>query len=223
MKTVLIVAVHLDDESLGAGGALLRHKAQGDQIHWLILTSPKSTEGYSDDFIEKRKKTVDQVAERYGFDSVTKLGFPTTGLSDVTERTLIQAVSEVFASIEPNIVYIPFHSDVHVDHKVAFESVYSCTKPFRNPSIEKVLMIETITETDQAVALPAFSFVPNIFVDISPYIEKKLEILALYETEMHAPPFPRSLDAVRALAQVRGAAIQTHFAEAFMLLKEVIR
>ena len=223
MKTVLIVAVHPDDESLGAGGALLRHKAQGDQVHWLIMTSPSGVGGYSDEFIEKRNRTIAQVTGAYGFDSVTELSFPATGLSEVPESTLVQTISEAFSSIEPNIVYIPFHSDVHGDHKMAFEAVYSCTKPFRYPSIEKVLMVETISETDQAVAVPSLSFIPNVFVDITSYIEQKLEILALYETEMHPPPFPRSLEAVQALARVRGAVIQAHYAEAFMLLKEVIR
>jgi N-acetylglucosamine malate deacetylase 1 len=223
MKTVLVVAVHPDDESLGAGGALLRHKAQGDQIHWLILTCPMASAGYSDEYIENRKRTIEQVAQAYGFNSVTELKLPATGLAEISEKTLVQAVSETFSSIAPNIVYTPFHSDVHGDHKAAFTAVYSCTKPFRYPFIEKVLMIETISETDQAVAIPAFSFVPNVFIDITPYLEHKLEILELYKTEMHPPPFPRSLEAVRALARVRGATIQAHYAEAFMLLKEVVR
>ena len=36
---VLIVAVHPDDETLGCGGTLLKHRANGDQTHWLICTS----------------------------------------------------------------------------------------------------------------------------------------------------------------------------------------
>ena len=54
MKNVVIVAPHADDESLGAGGALLRHKAKGDSIHWVIVTSPTHKD-YSNDFIKNRK------------------------------------------------------------------------------------------------------------------------------------------------------------------------
>ena len=43
MNKVLCVAVHADDETLGAGGTLLKHKAQGDEIYWLLLTGPTST------------------------------------------------------------------------------------------------------------------------------------------------------------------------------------
>jgi LmbE family N-acetylglucosaminyl deacetylase len=40
-KTVLIVAPHPDDESIGAGGTLLKHKANNDSLNWLIITHTK--------------------------------------------------------------------------------------------------------------------------------------------------------------------------------------
>ena len=36
---VLVVAPHPDDETLGCGGTLLRHKNEGDMIYWNIVTS----------------------------------------------------------------------------------------------------------------------------------------------------------------------------------------
>ena len=38
MKNILVVAPHPDDETLGCGGTLLKHKKEKDQIHWLIIT-----------------------------------------------------------------------------------------------------------------------------------------------------------------------------------------
>ena len=35
---ILVVAVHPDDETLGCGGTLLKHKDSGDEINWLICT-----------------------------------------------------------------------------------------------------------------------------------------------------------------------------------------
>ena len=60
MKNVVVVAPHADDESLGAGGALLRHKAKGDSIHWVIVTSPTNKD-YSKDFIKNRKKQISKI------------------------------------------------------------------------------------------------------------------------------------------------------------------
>ena len=39
MTTILIVSAHPDDETLGAGGTILRHAAQGDAVHWLIVSA----------------------------------------------------------------------------------------------------------------------------------------------------------------------------------------
>jgi LmbE family N-acetylglucosaminyl deacetylase len=64
-------------------------------------------------------------------------------------------------------------------------------------------------------------FQPNFFVNISEYLEKKIEILNTYESEVGTFPFPRSEKSVRALASYRGATAGVEAAEAFMLLKEV--
>ena len=81
-------------------------------------------------------------------------------------------------------------------------------------------MIEAQSETDFAVAVTNNTFTPNVFVDISDYIEKKLDILAMFKGETLSDPYPRSLSAVKALARVRGSRAGVMYAEAFMLLYE---
>lgn len=79
-------------------------------------------------------------------------------------------------------------------------------------------MYECISETEFA---PAFEkvFVPNYFVDITEYIDKKLEIMRIFESELGEPPFPRSLENIKALARFRGSSIGCHYAEAFQVVK----
>lgn len=223
MKRVLVIAVHPDDESLGAGGSLLRHIDYGDEVHWLILTRPQIEQGFADSYAEKQKGVVDSVASAYGFTSTHQCEFPAAGLGLVAEGKLVGEISDHVKRIKPHVVYLPFLYDVHGDHKVAFNAAFSSLKPFRHPYIEEVLMVETISETDQAVSLSGQGFTPNYYVDISPYIERKLEILSLFSTEVLAAPFPRSIEAVRGLAQFRGAAIAAHYAEAFCMLRTCLR
>ena len=45
IRRVLVVAPHADDESFGCGGCLLRHAAQGDPSHWLLLTGMRTWHG----------------------------------------------------------------------------------------------------------------------------------------------------------------------------------
>jgi LmbE family N-acetylglucosaminyl deacetylase len=87
--------------------------------------------------------------------------------------------------------------------------------------VKRVLSYEVFSSTDAAPANPARAFLPNVFIDVTEFLEKKLEIMGLYESELHAPPLPRALDSLRALARVRGATIGVEYAEAFMLVREV--
>lgn len=113
-----------------------------------------------------------------------------------------------------------FYQDVHSDHRIAFEAVYSCTKSFRKPYIEQIYMMETLSETEFAPAIPVLSFVPNVYVDITDFFEKKIEIMKLYDTEIMQAPYPRSLTTIESLARYRGSRAGVEFAEAFMLLYE---
>jgi LmbE family N-acetylglucosaminyl deacetylase len=215
-KKIIVVAVHPDDETLGCGGTLLKHKAQGDEIFWLICTTQTSplTE-------KERQENLASVALHYAFDAVHHLNLVTTTVDTYSMSTLVSAISAIFSQVQPDTVYLPFKSDVHSDHRKIFEAAYSCTKSFRYPSIKKVLMMETLSETEFAPATKEDCFIPNVFIDISAYFDKKCAILGLYQQELGLHPFPRSIRNVTALATLRGATSGCDYAESFMLLKEI--
>lgn len=218
MKKILVVAVHPDDETLGCGGTLLKHKASGDEVHWLICTTLDTKH----DYFEKRKKEIEKVAKAYDFDSVHNLRLKTMHVDEYTMSELIEKISNVVTKIEPSIVYFPFKGDVHSDHRKIFEVAYSCTKSFRYPFIKKIYMMEALSETEFAPSMKEDSFIPNVFVDISEFMDKKIEIMKTYEHEMAPHPFPRSARNLRALGTFRGATAGCEYAESFMLLKEVL-
>lgn len=222
MSKVLVVAVHPDDETLGCGGTILKHKAQGDEIYWLVVTGPIKGDhpAFTDEFIAKRNALVDRVADAYGFNETIKLNLPTQKLHAVDLKDIIVKVADVFKRIQPDTIYMMYNNDVHSDHRVAFDAVYSCTKSFRYPFINSILMIEALSETEFSLATQATAFVPNVYVDITKYIDKKLEIMDLYDTEVMQEPYPRSLSSIKALARVRGSRAGVMFAEAFQLLYE---
>ena len=216
MNKVLVVAVHPDDETLGCGGTLLKHKANGDEIYWLIWTSVSKDHFY----YEKREKEIKLVSKLYDFKKVYNLRFSTVKIDEYSISELINAISKVINEVKPNTIYLPFKNDVHSDHRKIFESAYSCTKNFRYPFIKRIFMMETLSETDFADITN--SFIPNVFVDISEFFNKKLDIMKIYDSEIGIHPFPRSLETIEALAKVRGAQAGCKYAESFMLLKEVL-
>ena len=221
MAKVLVVAVHPDDETLGCGGTLLKHKARGDEIYWLICTAIFEKDGFKQVSVRARKDEIDSVNHLFGFNGVYQLDLSTKKVDSYSMSELIGKISGVMSNIEPHIVYLPFKGDAHSDHRKIFKSAFSCTKSFRCPAIRKIYMMETLSETEFAPSTKEDCFIPNVFVDISEHFEEKLKIMRVYKDEMSSFPFPRSEENIRALATLRGATSGCRYAESFMLLKEI--
>jgi LmbE family N-acetylglucosaminyl deacetylase len=221
MKRILIVAPHPDDETLGCGGTILKHKMDGDYVCWLIITNISTEDGYDSKTVETRQKEIQHVGEQYEFHESFKLDLPTTKLDMLPRREMIRKVSAIIDQLKPEVVYVPNSSDVHTDHKITFDVMISALKSFRCPFVKRVLMYEVISETEFSPAIAGNFFVPNSFSDISSFLEQKISIMKLYRGEMLEPPFPRSADNLKALAIFRGAAAGVKYAEAFVVLKEI--
>lgn len=215
-QKVLVIAPHPDDETLGCGGTLLKHQAQGNEIHWLICTAMDESHSY----FKTREQEIKEVASIYQFTSVHNLKLKTAHADEYTMSELVSSISNIINTVKPNILYLPFCHDVHSDHRKLFEAAYSCTKTFRYPFIQKIYMMEILSETEFS-PVSSSPFTPNVFVDITEYMQQKIEVMNLYKSEIQAHPFPRSIGNIQALATLRGATAGCQYAESFMLLKEI--
>ncbi len=149
---ILVISPHTDDETLGAGGFLLKHADEGDDIFWMNVTNTKQVYGYSMEDEIQGKEEASRVALRYGVRKFIDLELEPAGLDKYRLSELIQVFSEKMKLIEPDIVLLPYPDDIHSDHRIVFEAAFSCTKAFRYPSIKKILCMEIISETDYALA-----------------------------------------------------------------------
>lgn len=221
MSKVLVVSPHPDDETLGCGGTLLRHLDRGDKINWLIFSAIMEENNYLKEKREKRNNEIIVVAQAYNFESIEQFYYPTTKLDTIPLVDMIEKSAKVLKQIKPEIIYLPFPGDIHSDHRVVFEVMSACTKQFRYPWIKRLLAYETLSETDYSISPLFHHFHPNVFADITNYLERKIEIMKLYSGELNDFPFPRSERAIRAMAEIRGVLANCQACEAFVLLKEI--
>ena len=196
---------------------MLRHKADGDDVFWGFATEMKEGNTYYSERVSQRKSEIKKVASLYQFDDVLSLGFFPATLDTIATSNLVDKISDVMNRVKPNIIYLPFFGDIHSDHQVFFSAALSCTKWFRYPSIKHVLSYETVSETEFSLSNEV-CFKPNIFIDISDYLDVKIDILKIYHSEIGEHPFPRSIDTLKALATWRGSNAGYNAAEAFELL-----
>lgn len=219
MSCVLVVAPHPDDETLGCGGAILRHVAQGDEVHWCIVTGMHEDAGYTPAQIQTRARAITDVAAHYNFAETHALGFAAADLDNLPRAELVSRIAAVVSGIEPRRIYLPHPSDSHSDHRVTFEAASASTKWFRHNSVRQVLAYETLSETGFGIDPSTQAFRPNCYINISDQLESKIEALSFYGEEFAPHPFPRSPDGVRAQAILRGGESGYVAAEAFMLLR----
>ena len=230
-RHVLVVAAHPDDEVLGAGGAIARHVHQGDAVSVLILgegisarlparKSSLLTARRSQ--FERLKREMNQAHDCLGVRYTELQGFPDNRFDSVDLLDLVKAVEKVERKVHPHVVYTHHGGDLNVDHRLTFEAVLAACRPLPDTSVERILSFEVLSSTEWAPPHASRAFLPNVFIDVEPFLDRKLKAMACYRSELRSFPHPRSLEAIRHQAAQRGSTVGLKAAEAFVLLRERI-
>ena len=86
--------------------------------------------------------------------------------------------------------------------------------------IEAVYCFSTLSSTEWGYPR---DFIPDTWVDVSDYLQIKLDAMECYKTELRDWPHPRSLKGITVQAQHAGTSVLLEAAEAFMTVRRVIR
>lgn len=226
MAKVLVVAAHPDDEVLGAGGAIMKHIGAGDDVFIFILAEGVAGR-HGEGAIERIKKHAVEAAKILGVkeENVSFGGYLYDGRFDNTHLTdVIISIEKKIEEITPEIIYTHHPGDSNTDHGIVYRATMAAVRPIArcNKNIKKVLCYEVLSSTEQSFQLPNTAFLPNVFIEIEQYLERKKEALKCYLSESQESPHPRSTEGVEYLARMRGFSVKRNAAEAFMLMREVI-
>ncbi|MDX3909598.1 MAG: PIG-L family deacetylase [Sphingobium sp.] len=222
IKRAMVIAPHPDDEVLGCGGTIARLTAMGRAVEVVVVTR-----GMAPRFDPAQAEQVRGEALRahaaLGVSRTRFLDFPAAGLDQIACADLNQAVAAVVGDMRPDTLFLPFVGDLHFDHKLVFDAAMVAARPLGSDYPARVLAYETVSETNWAAPYVAPSFQPNVFVDISDHLDTKLEAFRCFESQVRAFPNERSIETLRALAMVRGSCVSCAAAEAFTLIREVMK
>lgn len=214
---ILVIAPHPDDEVLGCGGTIAKYSQRGKEIYLCIATKGYRPD-WSEDFLKNRPRQIETVNKILGIKKTYFLDYPTVKLDTFSQKELNESVSKIINEVKPDILYIPHRGDLNKDHRLIFETCLIAARP-TNLRIKKILSYEVLSETEWG--RPMEPFIPNIYVDISATLDKKIEAMKAYEKELKQYPHPRSPEAIEALAKRRGSEANLRFAEAFVLIREI--
>lgn len=218
MSKILVIAPHPDDEVLGCGGTIAKYSHAGDEVYLCVVTKAYTPE-WTQEFIDNRPDEVRRANKILGINKTFFLDFPTAKIDTVPQAELNKAIQKVAEKVAPDIVYIPHQGDLMKDHRLIFESCLVATRPIKLP-VKRILACEISSETEWGQHIKPFF--PNVYVDITETIGAKIEAMRVYSSEIKQYPHPRSLESIENLAKKRGAEANMKFAEAFMLIREII-
>lgn len=226
--SVAIIAAHPDDEVLGCGGTAARLASEGHAVHILLLADGEGARTGKSAAAEIRERVSARAAAAHsagrilGCASVELLSYADNRMDGEQLLDVVQAVEGFMGRHRPGLVLTHHAGDVNIDHRVVHEAVVVACRPQPGHSVRELLFFEVPSSTEWRPPAPAVAFSPNWFVDISATLERKVEALSAYASEMRDFPHPRSLPAVRALAQWRGASAGFAAAEAFVLGRKLL-
>lgn len=225
-QSILVVAAHPDDEMLGCGGTLARFAAQGAKITILLLgEGPLSREGSSaeqQDAHTHALKSANAAAESLGITDVRFGNLPDNAFDSVPLLDIVKTIEAVAETIQPDLVLTHHFGDLNIDHELTHRAVMTAFRPLPGARASTILGFEILSSTEYATPCAATAFTPNVYVDISNFLEQKQRALQQYETEMRNWPHPRSYKGVEYLARLRGCHCGKDAAEAFVLCREIL-
>lgn len=220
-KTILVIAAHADDEVIGCGGTIARHVAEGCSVHVVFMADgvtsrPDAETGEP----QVRQFAAQQALAILGAHHTQSLGLPDNRMDSLPLLEIVQQLEPIINQVCPHLIYTHYHGDLNVDHRITHQAVMTACRPVPGQSVKEIRCFEVLSSTEWGG--PAFTpFEPEIFVDISSYLDIKCAALAAYGCEMRDEPHSRSIAHAEILARHRGHCVGLKAAEAFVLARKV--
>jgi LmbE family N-acetylglucosaminyl deacetylase len=190
---VLAIGAHPDDIEIGCGAALLAHRRRGDTVAMLVMTTGERGPQDARSRIQEQEDAARFLGARLFWG-----GFEDGAIPE--GRPAVEAIESVIREVGAELVYTHVHRDTHQDHRAAAAASLAAGRRF-----SRILMYEAPTTQ---------GFSPELFIDVSPFIESKLDVMRIHWSQVLKNGLV-DLGAIEALARYRGFQGRVQAAEAF--------
>ena len=210
---IIAIGAHGDDIELACGGTLAKAIKQGHEVTMVIVTGTgfKDLNGRVIRTQELAEKEVKDAAKVLGVSNLHILNYADTSVPYSVD--LINDLESIISAISPDIIFTHFIFDTHQDH---IRTAHSTISASRNQNT--ILLYEPINPSGQGYV----PFRPQVYVDISDYIDFKVEAL-----KSHVSQYERYskkwISGVKSRAQFRGFEMGVDYAECFEVVRIEMR
>ena len=184
---ILIVVAHSDDETIGMGGTIRRHVAQGDLVHVICMTDGVGARAVNQtDDAQTRAVSAAQASEILGFNWIKGAYFDDNMMDKYPLLEIVKVIESAKGQIAPDIVYTHSGADLNVDHRVVATSVLTAFRPNPDEKCCEIRLFEVASATDYGHETLTGRFSPNLFINTAKTWDSKEAALKAYN-----PTFPK--------------------------------
>jgi LmbE family N-acetylglucosaminyl deacetylase len=202
---ILAVGAHLDDVEIGCGGAVAKAADKGHQIKMLVLSDSTYAdyEGMVYRTIEEAQEEGPKAAGILGVAELEMLDFPTKDVPH--DSSVVESMQRRIDRFRPDVIFTHWPFDTHQAHRNTGLSTLSAGRYYTS-----LLMYEPMMPAGRSY----MGFRPQVYVDISDHLERKLDALRAHASQLRKYG-DAWLEAVESRCRLRGFEMGVRYAEAF--------
>ena len=207
-KRILVLAPHTDDGEFGCGGSIAKFIEEGKEVFYVAFSTAEESvpKGYPKNILELE---VREATKTLGIDPSNLIiyKYQVRKLNYVRQEILEELV-KIKNEINPNLVFIPSPNDLYQDHYTI--------------AVEGMRAFKQVSLLGYELPWNNITFHTQSFIRLEErHIMKKIEALKAYKSQQNR--FYANEEFIRSLAITRGTQISVKYAEAFEVIRWVIR
>ncbi len=207
-KKALILAPHTDDAEFGCGGYITKLLEEGSKVVYVAFSTAEESVPKSLPYNILTKEVKESV-KRMGIpkDNLIIHNFPVRWFPQ-DRQSILNKIIEIRNNFNPDLVLTPATHDVHQDHEVI------------NRETKRAFRYSTILGYE----LPwnTYEFSTQAFVELSKN-HLKIKISAVYAYRSQLTKNYYSKEFIESLARTRGIQAGVEFAEAYEVIRWIVR
>ncbi|MDO4197491.1 MAG: PIG-L deacetylase family protein [Erysipelotrichaceae bacterium] len=207
---IMVVGAHLDDIELACGGTLAKAVANGHTVKVLIM----SKSGYTNK--EGQMQRSDDIAVKEGTKALNTLGIEDITILDFETKDIpfrsdvVNAIDVEMSKFNPDVIFTHHPFDTHQAHEGVSKATIAAARRKNT-----VFFFEPIAPSGRSYV----AFKPQMYVDISDYVDTKIASLKCHESEYNKFGGEDWIKGVESRCGFRGYEIGSKYAEAFEVLR----
>jgi N-acetylglucosamine malate deacetylase 1 len=202
-ENVLILAPHPDDEIIGCGGSIIKHRKKGSRIFVIYLTDGRESNQNIDHMVLSKIRREEAKA------GLRIMGCSEYLFMDYPDRRLCEYINEcakelsiVINDFKPDSIFVPNFLDAHFDHSAAAKILAKAIK--KNQSMSKCYSYEVWTP-----------IVPNTIVDITDVMTTKMDALREHKSQLSQNDYIQKVEGLNSYRSIYFGN-QARYCEAFL-------